>query len=190
MSPEKVAVLLVTGLITVLLATALVNAEKAEAAPRPSAGIEPRKAAAARPDPLGALEFDDLKNGRFRTPPARTEPPPPLGPEEPPPQYVIKRGDTLRGIASKQLGGVRHVAALIDANPGIDPNRLRAGDRIALPRVGALSSKAAAPKAPARKSGGAKGSTSAPKRESAPRAPSKKPAPKTAPTTTVRPGTV
>jgi len=47
--------------------------------------------------------------------------------------YVIQAGDTLYGIAMDKYGDARFIQAIEAANPGLDPNRLRVGDRITLP---------------------------------------------------------
>lgn len=48
--------------------------------------------------------------------------------------YTIAKGDTLEGIARRQLGDRRRVRELRELNPDIEPTRLRIGDRIQLPR--------------------------------------------------------
>ena len=48
--------------------------------------------------------------------------------------YTIAKGDTLEGIARRQLGDRRRVRELRELSPGIEPTRLRIGDRIQLPR--------------------------------------------------------
>lgn len=53
--------------------------------------------------------------------------------------------DTLSGIAQSELGSSKAWRQLVEANPGIDPNRLRVGMKIRIP--GSES----APKAPSRK---------------------------------------
>jgi len=65
--------------------------------------------------------------------------------------YTIAAGDTLSGIASRRYGSTRYVQTIQDANPGLDPNRLRVGERIRLPDVSKLAEGASAPAAPAPK---------------------------------------
>jgi len=76
--------------------------------------------------------------------PMTAPPPAPIVTEAPPPPpapipssngkcYVVKKGDTLSKIAREQLGGINHLRALIDANPGIDPNKIKVGQVINLP---------------------------------------------------------
>jgi len=47
--------------------------------------------------------------------------------------YVIESGDTLYDIAMQKYGDPKFVEAIQEANPGLDPERLRVGDRIVLP---------------------------------------------------------
>jgi nucleoid-associated protein YgaU len=47
--------------------------------------------------------------------------------------YVVKSGDTLSEIAQRELGSSRRWQEIADANPDLDPNRLRAGKTIRLP---------------------------------------------------------
>ncbi len=136
MSPEKVAVLLVTALITALLATALLNAEKAEASPR----TEAAKAAASAPpprreDPLEDLTYDELRSGRFRPAPVLRQESGQEGPVAPPAtyDYTIRRGDTARVIARRELGGERFVASIARLNPDVDIAKLKTGNKLKLP---------------------------------------------------------
>lgn len=71
--------------------------------------------------------------------PAEPAPPPP----EPaprraviPPQfkdYIIREGDTFERIAEREFGSSRHARAISQANPFVDPTRLRIGRKIRLP---------------------------------------------------------
>lgn len=137
MSPEKVAVLLVTALITALLATALLSAEKAEASPRTEAAKAAAAAAppARREDPLEDLTYDELRSGRFRPAPVSRPESSPEGPDAPPPtyDYSVRRGDTARVIARRELGGERHVASIARLNPDVDLAKLKAGQKLKLP---------------------------------------------------------
>ena len=49
--------------------------------------------------------------------------------------YVVRRGDSLSTIASRELGTIRHVKAIMDRNALSDPSKLRAGRSIVLPDV-------------------------------------------------------
>jgi nucleoid-associated protein YgaU len=49
--------------------------------------------------------------------------------------YVLKEGDTFSNIAREQFGGLHRLRDLINANPGIDPNKIHPGQKINLPEV-------------------------------------------------------
>ncbi len=48
--------------------------------------------------------------------------------------YTIEKGDTFASIARKKLGSAKRVNELLDANPNLDPLRLREGTTIRLPK--------------------------------------------------------
>ncbi len=48
--------------------------------------------------------------------------------------YTIEKGDTFASIARKKLGSAKRVNELLDANPNVDPLRLREGTTIRLPK--------------------------------------------------------
>jgi nucleoid-associated protein YgaU len=48
-------------------------------------------------------------------------------------RYTIQKGDTLYDIAIDHYGAGRYWTRIRDANPGIDPNRLKVGQIILLP---------------------------------------------------------
>jgi len=52
---------------------------------------------------------------------------------EPKNTYVIASGDTLYDIAMQKYGDPKFVQTIQEANPGLDPARLRVGERIVLP---------------------------------------------------------
>jgi nucleoid-associated protein YgaU len=56
--------------------------------------------------------------------------------------YTVVAGDTLTRIAEKQMGGggSANVAAIVAANPGINPNSLQVGQRLVIPGARASSS--------------------------------------------------
>lgn len=60
-------------------------------------------------------------------------------------EYIIKPGDTLDEIAAKQLGKKSEGKAILDANPGLDPRRLRIGQKIVIPGKSAGAGTVAAP---------------------------------------------
>jgi nucleoid-associated protein YgaU len=47
--------------------------------------------------------------------------------------YTIKSGDTLGKIAQAELGGSSKWKQIVDANPGLDPRKLKVGQVIKLP---------------------------------------------------------
>ncbi len=48
--------------------------------------------------------------------------------------YTVGKGDTLEGIARRQLGDRRRVGELQELNPGIEPKNLRIGQKLRLPK--------------------------------------------------------
>jgi LysM repeat protein len=48
--------------------------------------------------------------------------------------YSVVKGDTLEGIASRQLGSRSRLEDLLKANPGVDPARLKIGQKLQLPK--------------------------------------------------------
>ena len=47
--------------------------------------------------------------------------------------YTVKKGDTLFSIAKAQLGSGKDWQKIAAANPGLTPQKLRAGQQIAMP---------------------------------------------------------
>jgi len=77
-------------------------------------------------DPPGPVLRPEGVEGDVVTTPLRRRP-------EPKNTYVIVSGDTLYDIAMHKYGDPKFVRAIQEANPGLDPARLRVGDRIVLP---------------------------------------------------------
>ena len=50
--------------------------------------------------------------------------------------YIVRKGDTLATISRRIYGSERMIHALERANPGLDPRRMRIGQKIRLPRHG------------------------------------------------------
>lgn len=50
--------------------------------------------------------------------------------------YIVRKGDTLAVISDRIYGNQRMIHALERANPGLDPRRMRIGQKIRLPRHG------------------------------------------------------
>jgi nucleoid-associated protein YgaU len=83
---------------------------------------------AATPD---AAEGEEPPSGPPQRPPA-----PPAEPAYAP--YVVKEGDTLSSIAQSWFGDAARWDLIQEANPAIDPNRLRIGQVLRLPGRGAV----------------------------------------------------
>jgi LysM repeat protein len=50
-------------------------------------------------------------------------------------EYVVKSGDTLDRIARRELGGREQVGKIIALNKGINPSKMKIGQKILLPVV-------------------------------------------------------
>ncbi len=59
--------------------------------------------------------------------------------------YTVKPGDSFSSIALRELGAERHWLAIVDANPGVDPKRIKVGQVIALPVIDGDEARPAAP---------------------------------------------
>ncbi len=53
--------------------------------------------------------------------------------------YIVRKGDTLAAISRRVYGSERMIHALERANPGLDPRRMRIGQKIHLPRRSRIS---------------------------------------------------
>lgn len=140
MPPEKVAVLIITGLIAVLLSVTVLKSDgdPASSATLAEAGGSPASSAEER----GRLDLEDLRQGRGRTPrppspPARREesPFPPSGDEVP--EFFIHTlasGETPGKLAQRYYGRESLYRRILEANPEIvDPTRIRTGTEIRIP---------------------------------------------------------
>jgi phage tail protein X len=47
--------------------------------------------------------------------------------------YEVQEGDTLESVAKRYLGKTWYFPRIVEANPGLDPNRLRVGQTILVP---------------------------------------------------------
>ncbi len=47
--------------------------------------------------------------------------------------YTVKKGDTLYGIAKSQYGDGKQWNKIVNANPGLDPAKLKVGQTIQIP---------------------------------------------------------
>lgn len=138
MSPEKVAILVVAGLIAVLLAVALLGTESngngsAAAGPKPAGAQEHPKTP---PKQIESYTYEDIVRGTARPRPevkpvSATESRPAVATAE----YVVKSGDTLEKIARRELGNRDQVGKILALNKGVNPSKLKVGQKILLPVV-------------------------------------------------------
>jgi nucleoid-associated protein YgaU len=135
MSPEKVAIVVVAGLIAVLLAVALIGTEPQGSQPGSGAGAGPgSERGKPAPSQIESYTYEDILKGRTR----------PRPPEEAKPQlqaavdtteYVVRKDDTIERIARRELGDRSYVGKIISLNKGLDPKKLRVGAKIMIPVV-------------------------------------------------------
>jgi nucleoid-associated protein YgaU len=100
--------------------------------PRPEPRVEPRPIVIPpNPEPPAPAP----------TPEPAPAPPPAPAPEVKPVarEHVVASGDTLEKISKKHYGTARHIVAIEKANPGVDPMRLRIGQKLAIPEVSGTS---------------------------------------------------
>lgn len=108
-------------------------------------GASPEPASEAGPDATPAHVEPEPRPVRPAPAPAPKPQPPAPAPESADagdakavaPQFTMYRvqpGDSLNSIAAKMLGSSRHATAIAKANPLKDPQRLRAGEEIRIPR--------------------------------------------------------
>jgi LysM repeat protein len=100
------------------------------AAPAPQP-VEPRTPAA-----LGSPTRKATASANRATvqPPVEAVAAEPVVPTKPAAQsYVVQKGDTLFGIAKSQYGDGNKWKKIADANPGLSPNTLKVGQKIAIP---------------------------------------------------------
>jgi nucleoid-associated protein YgaU len=96
-------------------------------------------------DPVPMTMPSDSASTRPLTPPldpfrlSRTPTPPePETPARSARTYTVQSGDSLYVISQKVYGDARHVDAIRQANPGINPSRLRIGQVLKMPDANAL----------------------------------------------------
>lgn len=138
MSPEKVAILVVAGLIAVLLAVALLGTEPVANTAPPEADKARAVQERVRPQPKQIEEYtyEDVLSGQSRPRPAPK--PAPIVAETPKPktvEYVVKKNDTIEKIARRELGSPSYVGKILALNKGVNPSRLSVGTKLNLPSV-------------------------------------------------------
>lgn len=57
----------------------------------------------------------------------------PSGTAPGPRRYTVRPGDTLSEIAARELGSAQLWTVIVEANPGLDPDRLRVGGTVRIP---------------------------------------------------------
>lgn len=100
-----------------------------DAAP-PAVTVDERPAVADEPEIVEVIGVDDalvadegaaLEGGPRLVPPEFNE-------------YVVRRGDDIMRIAQRLYGDTRHWQAISKANPNVDPQRMRVGQRLLAPK--------------------------------------------------------
>lgn len=90
-------------------------------------------------DDTEPVSFEQSQPSETQAPPSASEvvaPPPPVAVDPPPVQvntYTIRRMDTLWSIAVRTYGDGKRWRDIVAANEGLDPTKLRVGQRIILP---------------------------------------------------------
>lgn len=150
-SRVKVAFFCVVGAHLLGLMVLLIQGCKREPVPPPPA--EPA------PPPLAETNLPPVVDTNLPPPPAevppqRVEVPPPQPPQPAQPavqEYVIQKGDTFDSIGRKY--GISW-KAIQEANPNVNPTRLRIGQKIVIPAPGTGATGASAAAAPSQPAAG------------------------------------
>lgn len=134
---EKLSVVVIVVIIVMILVVALNTwTERPEAASSTDAHaidqIQPFP-----PEPELVPDDKLLRDNPFPDPLPITPVPTPEPVKAEPRTYIVRGGDTLGGIAERELGSIKHVVALRELNPTLS-EVLRIGDTIQLPAVDAL----------------------------------------------------
>jgi len=150
---EKAGVLFITGLVAVILALALFGTSGTTTPPDDAAGaggVASREADAESSvgvDPSGEENepnADDLWKGIDQPgpiAPGPIDPAPPSSGRE----HVVRAGDRLANIAKQYLGDAGRWQAIVAANPGLDPARLKVGQKLTIPEAGLAAGPAPRP---------------------------------------------
>ena len=124
--------LMLSGLAAALLVTGCQNKPDEELTRVPPPAYEETVA----PEPIPAPEVQG--------PQVQTQPPSQVAPQPADPEpiggaapqantYTVRKGDTLWSIAQRVYGDGQRWVDIVDANPGLSPNKLRVGQTITLP---------------------------------------------------------
>jgi LysM repeat protein len=161
MSPEKVAILVVAGLIAVLLAVALLGTEPG-ATPNPngaaSQAAQVKAVEKPKPKQLEEYTYTDIVKGGARNRPEprpQAESQPSGGAQAATTEYVIRSGDTIDRIARRELGGKEMAPKILALNKGLNPSKLKIGTKILLPVVAKETPALVAQASPPKTGGGA-----------------------------------
>ena len=104
--------------------TAKANRSVLDVAPAPLPSAEPQLAALPINDTPSAVAFEAPRpQSAVAVSPVAASPK----------TYTVKKGDTLFSIAKTQLGSGRDWQKITAANPGLTPQKLKAGQQIAMP---------------------------------------------------------
>lgn len=125
-----------------LVASAVTPASESDPTPQPSSAGPSTSA----PDP-GAAPAEP-------TPPVDPTPDPAAGSSKPAAQrtHTIQRGETFSSISKAVYGDARYYQQIAQANPKINPNKLRPGTVISLPDISAAKSAGKSPVSPVSRS--------------------------------------
>ena len=119
-------------MMAALLALVVIGCNKKDNAPAPAPA--PQMEPMPKPTSQAPLKPADEELSTSPTPSVKPAPiPPDVKPASGSHKYVVKKGDTLIGIARRELGNEHRLGDLKAANPGIDPNKLKEGQEINLP---------------------------------------------------------
>ena len=97
-------------------------------APRDKGGSKPPTRAPSGPKPATRAD----RTHRPGT--SSLRPGPPTRPAQSPRYHIVQAGDTLERISLKYYGTRRRWQRIVEANPGLDPRRMRPGRKILIPR--------------------------------------------------------
>ena len=162
MPPEKVAVLIITGLIAILMSvTILKSEERSEDEARLDDGTNPTMESMWEIET--SIDYEQLRQGRARTSSRKSkekaQPAAHLAQAKPasPMRYAMKSGDTLGEVARRFCGRSSAYRDILKANPQIkDERKIQRGEVIVIPARLLVGAKVSAKKsaAPLNRGGG------------------------------------